>query len=632
MCGIAGYQGKKEQGLIAKMVNSIGHRGPDNQGILELEKEQIALGHSRLSIIDHSIKSNQPLWDSSRRHCIVFNGEIYNYKELRDSLEERGHKFESSGDAEVLLNLYIEHGVGSLDKINGIFSLAVWSEEKKELFIARDHMGVKPLYYSEPDSGFVFSSELKSLLQDISVSRELDLNSVFHYLRYLWCPAPMSPLKQVKKLEPGGYLVVRAGKVVTTQRYFDPVFNTTDWLTEKASSDNLLSALENSVHRQLVADVKVGAFLSGGLDSSAVVALAAKHLGSENLPCFTIDVDGGDTEGMENDLPYAKKVAEHLGVPLHIVKVESSIASELPQLVYQLDEPQADLAPLNAWYIAKAAQKLGIKVLLSGAGGDDLLTGYRRHYALVNEKYWAWLPRFIRLGLKKLSKLLPNRNPFFRRIAKAFENAGLTQGERLLGYFHWIDDNELELLFKQPDVNVQDPLEDYISALPPGMTPLQRMLQIEMRFFLPDHNFNYTDKVSMAEGVEVRVPLVDLEMVSVAAKIPDKFKQKGAQGKWIFKRVMERFLPKEIIYRKKTGFGAPIRPWIRNDLKGMVDDVLSVESIEERGVFNSERVRELVAKDRAGKVDAAYTILSLMCFELWCRQFIDPETPTPLPM
>jgi len=630
MCGISGYQGNKSSGLISKMIAAISHRGPDHQATLMLDSNQTALGHARLSIIDLTAASNQPLWNTNKTHCIVFSGEIYNYKELRNELRHKHYQFTSQGDAEVLLNLYIEYGDQALNRLNGVFSFAIWSEVDQSLFIARDQLGVKPLYYSQPSTGFVFSSELKSLLHDTSISRELDRAAIFHYLQYLWCPAPMTPLKEVKKLEPGHYLKILNGKIIKKEKYYTlPQSDNTQYSLNRCKS-MLLDTLTESVERQLVADVEVGAFLSGGLDSSSIVAIAAKKLGAENLPCYTIDFEGAAAEGMREDLPYAKRVAQHIGVPLTIVKVTPDIVNELPKLIYQLDEPQADVAPLNAWYISRLAREQGIKVLLSGAGGDDLLTGYRRHYALMKEKYWAWLPKTIRVGIKSGSKLLPNGGPFPRRVRKALEYCDLNVDQRLPTYFYWLNTARLSKLFKDPLVDLSDPLIEYAQSLPDNMTALQKMLQLETKYFLADHNFNYTDKVSMAEGVEVRVPLADMAMVDTAARIPDKYKQHGRHGKWIFKNAMNDILPKDVIYRPKTGFGAPVRPWIRNELRPMVDTILSEASIKKRGLFDYMEVRELVESDRSGHIDAAYTILSLICIELWCRQFIDPAIPTPL--
>lgn len=628
MCGIAGFLGDKRESLLESMAQAIAHRGPDNLQCEYIDTAGLGLCHARLSIIDLSPISNQPLWNQSATHCICFNGEIYNYQALRAELKQLGYVFKSNGDAEVLLNLYIAYGIDGFSKLNGIYAFAIWDSAQEELIVVRDPLGVKPLYYSETNDGFVFSSELKSLLQDKSISRELDRTALSHYLRYLWCPSPLTPLKAVRKLEPGHILIVNNGRIRTTQQFYQLPQVVDEKYDEVESKRALLESLQNAVERQLVADVKVGAFLSGGLDSSSIVALAAKKVGAENLPCYTIDFEGGSSEGMQEDLPYAKRVAKHLGVPLETIKIEPNIIDDLPKLVYQLDEPQADIAPLNAWYISRLASEQGVKVLLSGAGGDDLLTGYRRHYALGKEQYWSWMPQPLRYLLEKTSGALPKGNPALRRVSKAFEYAALGQRERLVTYFHWLNSDTVNRLFKDPLLEVYDPVIEYVNSLPSSMSDLQKMLSIDTKYFLVDHNFNYTDKVSMAEGVEVRVPLVDMEMVETASKIPDRFKQRGAHGKWVFKKVMEEYLPHDVIYRPKTGFGVPLRPWIRNELRDTVDDLLSEQAIKQRNLFNAAQVRQLIEQDRIGKVDAAYTILSLMCIELWCRQFIDKPVPS----
>lgn len=628
MCGITGYQGSKPQFLIDSMLNAISHRGPDNLSYVFLGDGNTALGHTRLSILDLSVDSNQPIWNDKNTHCISFNGEIYNYKSLREELIGKGYCFKSAGDAEVLLNLFIEYNTEALNMLNGIFAFAIWNSEKEELFIARDQLGVKPLYYAETVSGFVFSSELKSLLCDRSISREIDRTAISHYLRYLWCPSPMTPLKAVKKLPPGHFIVIKNGCIQAIRQFYRlPSYQGSDWSREY-SEQVLLKALESSVERQLVADVNIGAFLSGGLDSSAIVAMAAKKLGGKNLPCYTIKFEGASAEGMQDDLPYAQIVAKHLGVPLEIVRITPDIINDLPRLIYQLDEPQADLAPLNAWYIARLARKQGVKVLLSGAGGDDLLTGYRRHYALQQERYWSWMPKTLRLLLQTGTAILPKDKPMLRRIAKAFKYAALNDNDRLPTYFHWLETDIINGLFKKPLTNIQDPLINYMRSLPDDMSPLDKMLQLDIKFFLVDHNFNYTDKVSMAEGVEVRVPLVDLEMVEITSQIPNKFKQRGVHGKWIFKKSMERYLPYDVIYRPKTGFGAPVRPWIRNELREIVDELLSESAMKSRNLFDHRKIRQLIERDRKGELDAAYTILSLMSIELWLRQFIDNPVPS----
>lgn len=633
MCGIAGFQGKHQPELIVAMAKKIAHRGPDNIGYFIDPVSKITLAHTRLSILDLSALSNQPLWDVSHRFCIVFNGEIYNYKEIRAKLEKRGCIFKSNGDAEVLLMAYACFDVDLFGYLSGIYAFAIWDSEKKELLIARDELGVKPLYYSENGKYFIFSSEIKSLLCDVEISRELDFNAIGLYSKYLWCPSPLTPLRQVKKLEPGCWIKVRDGKIISHQKFF----RLTDCdgqqkiETVREAIHELTKALQTSVENQLVSDVPIGAFLSGGLDSTSVVSVAAQKLGANNLPCFTIEFPSGSQDGDASDLPYAKLAAKHIGVPLHVVSVSSDIFNDFPNLIYQLDEPQADLAPLNAWYIAKLAKSMGIKVLLSGAGGDDILTGYRRHFALQQERYWRWLPDAVLMTLRRSTQLFSKGNPFLRKIAKAFEYADMHDPQRIGSYFWWLNPSLVSLLLTRKDDEPVDPLLQYLmSSNNNSSSRLRTMLALDTNFFLPDHNFNYTDKTSMACGVEVRVPLADRNILNVASRMPDNYLQNGIHGKWIFKKAMEARLPADLIYRKKTGFNAPVRSWLRGDMRNMVDEVLSKSVIEQRGIYHWGRVKELVENDRTGKIDAAYTLLSLISVELWCRQFVDPVVPTPI--
>jgi asparagine synthase (glutamine-hydrolysing) len=404
--------------------------------------------------------------------------------------------------------------------------------------------------------------------------------------------------------------------------------------------------LRRAVQRQLVADVPVGAFLSGGLDSSAIVAFAREQQSA--LDCFTIVAEGGDDAGETSDLPYARRVARHLGVRLHEVPVRSSeLASELERMVYRLDEPIADPAPLNVLFISELARRQGIKVLLSGAGGDDLFTGYRRHRALAAEAAWSWLPRRLRRTLRvgsaaaasgsmRAAALLRGGGSggvWARRAAKAFAHADESDAERLLGYFSWGEPALLRGLFAREHraalgaASLYAPMRDFLAALPPGLAPLERMLALEQRFFLADHNLPYADKMSMAAGVEVRVPFLDADLVALANRLPVALKQRGRHGKWILKRAMEPFLPRDVIYRGKAGFGAPLRRWIRGELAELVADVLSPARLRDRGLFDPAAVHDLVEKNRRGELDAAYPILGLCCVELWCRHFVDAELP-----
>ena len=626
MCGLVGFLGNTSSSLLQEMAEKIAHRGPDNLSTLSFDC--IHLAHTRLSIIDLSKNSNQPLWDAKKNACIVFNGEIYNYKALREELSGFGYEFNSAGDAEVLLNLYLHYGVKCLEKLNGIFAFALWDARQNELFIARDPFGVKPLYYTENADGFYFSSELKALLVAPGVSRDLNYDAILRSVVFLWSPGPDTILKNIFKLEPGHYLIIKDRKMVQHAPYYTwPEYQPENMTIEKAC-EQIQHALQSSVQEQLVSDVPLGAFLSGGLDSSVLVAMA-KQAGAESLECFTIQsVDPKDNaEGFVDDLPYAKEVAAYLDVNLHVVNVQPDVMNLLPKMIYHLDEPQADPAPLNVWLICEEARKKGIKVLFSGAGGDDVFTGYRRHYAIGLEKYYVKLPLLARKLLQRVTRSLPKKNPHMRRLAKLFAYASLPENERLLSYFYWIDPVVVRNLFTDEVRRQlsQAPMASILSHLSsrPETNPLEKMLYLERQYFLVDHNFNYTDKMSMAHGVEVRVPFLDKGVVDVASRLDVKLKQRGREGKWILKKMAERYLPNSVIYRPKAGFGAPLRRWLKADLKPLVDDLLSEASLQTRGIFKPERVRELIEQDRSGQEDYSYPIFSLLCIELWCRIFID---------
>jgi asparagine synthase (glutamine-hydrolysing) len=397
-------------------------------------------------------------------------------------------------------------------------------------------------------------------------------------------------------------------------------------------SDHVASA----VRRQLIADVPVGAFLSGGLDSSAVVAMMRRAWPERRITCFSIRfADGVDTEGNPADLPYARRVARHLDVDLEEVLVEASAIDRLEEMVNLLDEPQADPAPINALLIAERARAMGIPVLLSGAGGDDIFSGYRRHWALCFEKRWAWLPHSVRAGMQKLAAANASgrgggqSNVHWRRMAKMFAYAGESTARRLVSYYWWSTEQVRRALYTEDfahevaNTDTAEPLLQSLRLIPKEHNPLQRMLCLDTRHFLADHNLNYTDRAGMAVGVEVRVPLLDLDVVKFAAQVPAQLKQHGRVGKAIFRQAMEPYLPRAVIYRPKSGFGAPLRRWLREELRSKVDDTLDSAVLRRRGFFDPLAVRRLIELDRSGAVDASYTIFALMCFELWCRRFVD---------
>ncbi|MBF0289967.1 MAG: asparagine synthase (glutamine-hydrolyzing), partial [SAR324 cluster bacterium] len=410
MCGIAGFSGNFERSLLEQMNQSIAHRGPDDAGVYIDQEQKIGLAHRRLSIIDLSAHGHQPMWDKTQTVAIVFNGEIFNYQELRSHLIKEGWEFESHCDTEVLLNLYLKEGEEMLGSLNGMFAFALWDTRNQTLFLARDGVGVKPLYYAETPKGFLFASELKALLAETSLEQTLNPEAIHYYLSYLWCPAPHTILHSVQKLKPGHALIVKNGKIEKNRPFYDLPYNQPiEIFSEKNAIEQVQHHVKQAVERQMVADVPVGAFLSGGLDSSAVVAFARQCSPHNQFDCFTIGFKDSSfqQEGMTDDLPFAQRVADYLDVNLHTIYVGTEMLDQLETMVYHLDEPQADPAPLNALFISKLAHDQGLKVLLSGAGGDDIFTGYRRHYALMQEHYWKWLPASMRGAVQNIANQIP---------------------------------------------------------------------------------------------------------------------------------------------------------------------------------------------------------------------------------
>jgi asparagine synthase (glutamine-hydrolysing) len=661
MCGIVGFQGTFEPSVLGRMSRSIAHRGPDSDGcVLLAPRGRGATGFAfrRLAIIDLSVEGNQPM--TVRCPCchaaghedlsLIFNGEIYNFRELRRELEACGHVFHSRTDSEVLLHLYAERGPSMLERLNGIFALALFDGRSSgdrdrmhpgDVLVARDQIGIKPLYYAEVAEGVLFASELKALLESPSVSRSLDPIAVHHTMTYLWSPAPRTMLTGVRKLPPGTAMLLRDGRVMRTWSYYTLPFGAPPLQDSDADvAEALHEELRSAVKRQMVADVPVGAFLSGGLDSSAVVAMMKLAYPDSRPRCYSIGFRGiSEAEGNPPDLPYARRVADHLGVDLVPMQIEPDVVRRLPEVLYFLDEPQADPAPINALLIAEQARRDGIKVLLSGAGGDDIFSGYRRHQALQMERYWQWLPPAARHAISRAARYVEAGNSSLpvhihgvRRAAKLLANIGGSPDERMVRYFQWNNEALRRSLYSPAladvlrDVDAGEPLLQTLKGTE-GLDPLDRMLILETRHFLADHNLNYTDKMGMAAGVEVRVPLLDLELVKFAARIPTRMKLQRGTTKAIFKRAMLPDLPRDVIYRPKSGFGAPLRRWLRHELADQVRDVLSPASLQQRGLFDPTAVARLVARDTAGHVDGSYTMFAIMCVELWCRIFLNGQRP-----
>ncbi len=460
----------------------------------------------------------------------------------------------------------------------------------------------------------------------------VDQLAIDQYLSFLWTPGTRTLWDGVHKLPPGFLLRASRGEGSRTFGWYRlPCHRGTPAtvVPESELARSTASHLRRAVHRQMVSDVPPGAFLSGGIDSTSIACFAREL--NPLIQCFSIAIDGPQDAGFVDDLPYAKQAAVALGVELHVVEVKASkFAQDLEEMVWHLDEPVADPAALNVLYISRLARSREVKVLLSGTGGDDLFAGYRRHVAVMHQHYWSWLPVSARGAARTVARSAVGTNGSLgRRLRRMMSGIHLSGDEALVNYFRWAESDDLQPLYSY-DLRAaigrqrpEQPMLDFLKGLPPGGYALDRMLALEQRFFLGDHNLPYTDKMSMAAGVEVRVPFLDQDLLEFAAQVPAALKQRGPGGKWILRKAIEPYLPRELIYRPKSGFGAPLARWIRGDLRDCIREVLSSTSIKRRGLFDPTAVSKLIDENEAGRVSAPYTILSLACIELRCRRFID---------
>lgn len=584
--------------------------------------------HTRLSIIDVSSGGAQPMHSCDGRYVIVYNGEIYNYKDLRQELASEGCVFRGNSDTEVLLEGYARWGEGVLPRLNGIFAFAILDLTERKLLIARDPLGVKPLYYSEGPYGFCFSSEIKALLDLAPVDRTIDDLAVRRYLTFLWCPGERTPLKAVRKLDPGAAIIVADGATKRSWTFHrPPTYAPNGNLTVEQLASGLRSTLTASVERQLMSDVPVGALLSGGVDSSALVAAARAR--GQKLTCFTVRNDGPGEAEMKEDIEYARVVARDFDVPLVEVPVTANdLIDNLPRMIEYAEEPLADPAALCLYFLSREARKCGIKVLLSGSGCDDIFTGYRRHQAANLNRYWDFIPLAARAGIARFAHSFGNLGPGMRRMGKLLSDIADTSDRRLMKLFVWTPESLSRKLLNPARFGKYDWSEvwdDFASELATvaDLNDVEKCLQLDRRFFLSDHNLTYMDKLGMAAGVEIRVPLLDLELIKFASTIPTEIKQRGLAQKWLFKKSQRGLLPDTVLDRPKRGFGVPLRGWMKSEMMPLRTTLLSPETIKKRGLFDPAHAQQLIKSTDAGHYDGSYTLLSMMCIELWCRRFAD---------
>lgn len=631
MCGIYGIlavdgQRRHEPAVLARMGDAIVHRGPDDSGAYS--DGDLLLGMRRLSIIDVA-GGHQPIASEDGQVVAVCNGEIYNFRELRRDLEAAGHRFATHSDSETAVHAYEEYGDAFLNRLDGMFGLALWDRRRRRLIVARDAIGIKPMYYRLDSRELMFASEAKALLAVPGVAARLDQAALAQYLSVGYVCAPNAIFEGMRKLEPGTALIAESGRVRKHRYYRLPaVIDTTR--SEDQWIEAVRAELERSVRDQMVSDVPIGAFLSGGIDSSAVVAFMSRY-SSQPVKTYSIGFHGSTGAQLYNELPYARQVAEQFGTDHHEIVVQPDVATLLPDLVWHMDEPIADAAFITTYLVSKFARQ-DVTVILSGVGGDELFGGYKRYLDEHYRSLYRRIPSVIRSGvIAPLAGLLPSdrhsRVLNQMRLAKAFLQAdALPFEERYRSYMQVFDAGERAALLRG---GVPAGFDDCIArGFGDAQTsdPLRQLMDVDFATQLPDDLLLLTDKMSMAVSLECRVPLLDQRLVELAARMPGSLKMRGGELKHVMKRALEGVLPHGILHREKRGFGAPMGAWLREELAPVLRDVLSREAVTRRGLLDPEGVERTIREHEQQKADRTDHLLALINLEIWCRLYLDGES------
>src|SRR4051794_17011042 len=627
MCGIAGaFQQPDGKLVVTTMTDRLGHRGPDAAGVLEIvaPDSAVVLGHRRLSIIDLSTAADQPF--SKGGLTLAYNGEIYNHEDLRRELQGRGVRFVTRSDTEVVLEAWRAWGPASLPRLRGMFAFAVHDERTGELTLVRDPLGIKPLYVMARGDGVVFASELKAILAAVGAELTVNPAAMVASALYYWLPQEYDAVQQVHKLPPGTWTAYHRDGAVTSGTYW----NASEEAARAANGPraDLREVLTASVEAHLVSDVPVACFLSGGLDSSLIAALA--HRREPSMEAYTIAFREEDQrlEAMPDDAPYARMLAKRLGMRLHEIELHPDVAEMLPRMVDVLDEPIGDPAAINTLLMCEAARQGGVKVLLSGMGADELFAGYRKHYAMLLGARYRRLPERIRSGLvapvvRALPVTVGGRGLRTARWAQRFVTfAGLPEQEAFRRSYTLYDRDELVGLLDPALAREVDGVIDQHRAVYEDNDlddEVARMCLADTRMFMAGLNLTYTDRASMAASTEVRVPFVDTEVFNAAFSLPPSDRIRGRVQKAALRDVAREWLPREIVDRPKASFGAPLRAWVTNDLRELVDDVLLSGELVGSGFLRRDPLRRLVEDQRAGRRDEAKQVWQLLSLELWYR-------------
>lgn len=642
MCGIYGVMNlSMRDSLLGPLLEGMGrvieHRGPDDKG--HYVGRGVGLGMRRLSIIDVA-GGHQPIANEDESVWLVLNGEIYNFQSLRDELENKGHHFRTRSDTEVIVHLYEQEGPAFFKRLRGMFGVALWDVKRERLILGRDRIGEKPLYVRREPGRLLFASELKSILEVEGVPRRLNPRALHEYLALGYVPAPLTMLEGIEKILPGHYLVVEKDRV-EDHEYWDVPFGQIEHHSEGEWIERVREKLLETVKIQLVSDVPLGAFLSGGIDSSAIVA-AMSHLTGQPVKTYSIGYEGA--QSYYNELPYAKMVAEAFATDHHEIIVRPEVSELLPKLIWHLDEPVADSACLTTYLVSRLARQ-SVKVILSGVGGDELFGGYRRYLGEGLRRWYKLLPGPLRKNLfPALLKLVPQDRGTawkdYARYAAAFvKTAELDPANQYMSYVTLLAPQVQQDLLSNASGNssgsseAAEALQKYFERSK-GADSLNRITYADLKTSLPDDLLALTDRMSMAASIECRAPLVDHELVEMTSHMPSALKVRGLTMKYLLKKAVAPWLPREVIERKKRGFGAPVGSWLRRDLQPLIQDLLSEDRVRRRGIFRWPAVQAILNSHQEQRADHTDHVFALIALETCCRIYLDGQdwktAPPPL--
>ncbi len=631
MCGLSGIfrwdSRPVSPDLLKRMSDQLTHRGPDDEGFYlpaSQHKTRVGFGFRRLSIIDLS-GGRQPMESADKSCCVVFNGEIYNFIELRADLEKRGRKFLTHSDTEVILHLYQVYGKDCVKHLRGMFAFAIWDDRKKQIFAARDRLGKKPFFYAKVGGALYFASEMKALLESDEISREVRQDSIPFYFTYQFIPSPRTIFKEIHRLPPAHTLICDENGALSIERYWTlkrlpPTKKSVDEICQE-----LRHHLREATRLRLISDVPLGAFLSGGLDSSAVVGMMAQEM-SQPVKTFSIGFEESDF----SELEYARRVAKHFKTDHHEFVVKPNMAEILPKLAWHYDQPFADPSALPSYYVAQETRR-HVTVALNGDGGDENFGGYLRYQADRLFHMASRVPKALRSPLAAAARSLPlslQKNFYLRSLSRAGSVLDQSPEAFNFGLFCYFNQEAQEKLYDRPLANIiqLNPVQNYFDELYQTSDSeewLDQVLHCDATGYLPDCLLVKMDIASMANSLEARSPFLDHQLMEYTARIPSSLKVKMNGGKWIFKKAMEGFVPDEILRRRKMGFGIPVNDWFRGPLKSFLKDHLLDSTARKRGYFKAEEVERLVSEHERGVKSHGYKLWALLMFELWNRVYVD---------